>query len=104
MILRFAEWLLEIVESERSAPRHYFTKTMVDLSRPPNNVIVGFCSMKAYGMHLRCCPTEFICSSRNSGVTTFVNEETQEVEEFMGWVEEILEFNYRTTCVLVLVC
>jgi hypothetical protein len=70
--------------------------------------------MKAYGMHLRCWGVEEHMSASDSGVAAAFecvhrgssNDPTQVVrkEEHLGWIEEILELNYREHCIVVLAC
>lgn len=41
----------------------------------------------------------------DSGVqATFSDDAGEETEEYVGWIEEILELEYRSTCVIVFLC
>jgi hypothetical protein len=81
-------------------------------SKLPDLNATSYKSMKAYGMHLRCRGVEEHMSTSDSGIAvTFEhvqrrssNDPTQLVrkEEYLDWIEEILELNYREHCVVVL--
>jgi hypothetical protein len=94
---------------------HVIPETVVDLSRPPKLLATSFRSMRAYGMHLRCKSAEIGAETVDSGVAvSFLprmsidalrrNELDNTSTEYVGWIEEIVELDYRRHCVIVLAC
>lgn len=101
----FPDWLKQTVEADRRTRSRTIDQTTYDLSRPPSLIATAYRSMKAYGMHLRCRSVEASRTSMDSGVhAIFTDDAGEETEEYVGWVEEILELEYRSTCVVVLLC
>lgn len=113
---KFPIWLRNKVASiiDEQGP-HSISRTVVDLSRPPKPCATSFRSMRAYGMHLRCKSAEICADTMDSGVAVLFlprmtsntlrhNEVSSETTEYVGWIEEILELDYRRHCVIVLLC
>ena len=101
----FPEWLTVTVEADRRTGSRTIDQTTYDLSRPPSLIATAYRSMKAYGMHIRCRSVEASRTTMDSGVhATFTDDAGEETEEYVGWIEEILELEYRSTCVVVLLC
>ena len=101
----FPDWLTAAVASDRASGLRRVDQTTFDLSRPPSFNATAYRSMKAYGMHFRCRSVEASNTTMDSGVhASFTDDGGAETEEYVGHVEEILELDYRRTCVVVLVC
>jgi hypothetical protein len=83
-------------------------------SRLPDSNATSYKSMKAYGMHLRCKGTKVHMSTSDSGVAAsferilrLSGDDRNPIvrrEEYLGWIEEILELNYMEHCIVVLTC
>lgn len=101
----FSVWLRTAVDTDRAARSRRIDQTTYDLSRPPTVNATAYRSMKAYGMHFRCRSIEASGTTMDSGVhATFTDDEGAQTEQYVGHVEEILELDYRRTCVVVLLC
>jgi hypothetical protein len=85
-----------------------------EASRLPEEVATGYRAMYAHGIHLRIRETKRDKVTSDSGVAAAVSTHSRSrnvnytedlvTTEFVGWVEEILELNYRSHCCIVLVC
>lgn len=101
----FPDWLTVAVDTHLAAGSRSIDQTTYDLSRPPSLHATAYRSMKAYGMHFRCRSVEASSTTMDSGVhATFTDDAGVATDEYMGHVEEILELDYRRTCVVVFVC
>jgi hypothetical protein len=73
-----------------------------------------YCSVTAYGMHIRVRSAEEEKNTSDSSVAATFMQPRRGTEndaipslvpvEYVGWVEEIVELNYGGHCVIVLVC
>jgi hypothetical protein len=80
-----------------------------DSSEPPKNIATSYKAMKAY---FWCKTAELGNKTADSGIAaTFVHDQFSSViglndapieKEYVGWVEEILELDYKGHCVVVL--
>jgi hypothetical protein len=80
----------------------------------PEKVAIGYRAMYAHGIHLRICEAEkekvtfdsrvAAAVWRRSGSRNVHCADEVETAEYVGWVEEILELNYRRHSCIVLVC
>jgi hypothetical protein len=111
---KFSTWLKsKISVAYASDPSSISPILLASLKLPDLNA-TSYKSMKAYGMHLRCKNVEEHMSASNSGVAAAFdrvyrvgpNDSSTMLwkEEYLGWIEEILELNYRDHCVVVLAC
>lgn len=101
----FLDWLTVTVEADQRTGSRTIDQTTYDLSRPPSLIATAYQSMKAYGMHIHCRSVEASRTTMDSGVqATFSDDAGEETEEYVGWIEEILELEYRSTCVIVFLC
>ena len=109
----FAEWLQEEVGKAMQTDDKP-TEDVFQASKLPERMATGYRTMYAHGMHLRIREAEQDKVTCDSGITATVSErrrsraseEVDEIDtsEYVGWVEEILELNYRSHCCVVLVC
>jgi hypothetical protein len=84
------------------------------LNIPPTIKAIAYRSTYAYGNHIRVKSVETNLLSMDSRVAAVfgttcrsnVNDRNpiEADVEYVGYVEEILELNYGTTCVIVLLC
>jgi hypothetical protein len=87
---------------------------LLAFSKLLNSNTTSYKSMKAYGMHLRCRGAEVHMSTADSGVVALfeqfhklnMDDPNPKVrrEEYLGWIQEILELNYREYYVVLLAC
>ena len=109
----FADWLREEVGKAYNLD----DKPTVDVyegSRLPNVMATGYRAMYAHGMHLRIRGAEVEKVTCDSGVAAAIYERRRSrdaesmddvfTNEYVGWVEEIIELNYRSHCCVVLLC
>ena len=109
----FAEWLKVEVEKANNSVE----KPILDVyqsSKLPEPIATGYRAMYAHRMHLRIRGAEEEKITCDSGVAAVVWERrrSRNVEvgdklltaEYVGWVEEIIELNYRSHCCIVLLC
>jgi hypothetical protein len=109
----FAKWL----EHEVGAAANSVDKPSqeeIEESRLPEKMGTTYRAMYAHGMHLRIRSAEEEKVTYDSGVAAAVLRRSRgragarsgEVEktEYVGWIEEIMELNYRNHCCIVLVC
>ena len=89
------------------------TKDIFEASRVPKSMATGYRAMYAKGMHIRVHDAEDDKLTSDSGVAASVWRRQREPELgrtflsgkwYVGWVEEIIELNYRSHCVAVLAC
>ena len=109
----FALWLEEEV-GKAAQTNDKPTEDVINGSRLPERMATGYRAMYAHGMHLRIREAEQDKVTSDSGVAAAVserrrrrdNEVVDEIDtaEYVGWIEEILELNYRSHCCVVLVC
>jgi hypothetical protein len=112
-LLEFTEWLKEEVAKAMQSN----DKPMKDVykaSRLPERVAMGYKAIYVYGMHLRIWEAEEDKVTCVSGVAVAVWEykrsrdyeamDNLDSAENVGWVEEILELNYRSPCCIVVLC
>jgi hypothetical protein len=87
---------------------------VMEASKLPEIVATAYHAMYTYGMHLRiktteeeklCCHSAIAASvwRRNRAIEGF-HSGSLESMEYVGWIEEILELNYRSHCCIVLLC
>jgi hypothetical protein len=109
----FVEWLKEEVGKANDSD----DKPTLDVYKSPyllERMATGYRAMYAHGMHLRIRGVEEDKVTCDSGVATVVWERrrSQNVEcgdklltaKYVGWVEEIIELNYRSHCCIVILC
>ena len=109
----FVDWLKEEVGKAYMSD----DKPTVDVyesSRLPEIMATAYRAMYAHGMHLRIRGAEEDKVTCDSGVAAAVWERrrSRNIEvgdevctaEYVGWVEEIIELNYRSHCCVVLLC
>ena len=109
----FAEWLKDEVEKANNSDEKP-TRDVYESSRLPERLATGYRAMYAHGMHLRIRGAEEDKVTCDSGVAAAVWERrrNRNVEcgdevvtaEYVGWVEEIIELDYRSHCCIVLLC
>ena len=110
---KFAEWLKDEVEKANNSDE----KPSVDVyqsSRLPETMGTGYRAMYVHGMHLRIRGAEEDKVTCNSGVAAAVWERRRSrnvdceddlfTSEYVGWVEEIIELDYRNHCCVVFLC
>ena len=110
----FAEWLKEEVGNAYNNSDEKPSVDVYESSRLPEVIATGYRAMYAHGMHLRIQGAEVEKVTCDSGVAAAVlerrrsrNAETVDdviSAEYVGWIQEILELNYRSHCCIVLLC
>jgi hypothetical protein len=111
---RFSSWLEAEISAAYAADPQSVSPLLLASSKLPDVNATSYKSMKAYGMHLCCKGAEVHMSTADNGVATSFdrlhkssmdgpNPEVRR-EEYLGWIKEILELNYREHCVVVLAC
>jgi hypothetical protein len=109
----FADWLRhEISEAAKSSDKP--SAEEIQESRLPERVGTAYRAMYAHGMHLRIKSAEEEKVTCDSGVASAVQRQSRaralniseqfQTAEYVGWIEEILELDYRNHCCIVLVC
>jgi hypothetical protein len=109
----YKNWILPTI-SKTINDGENIEEEVIQLSIPPTMKATAYRSTYAYGNHIRVKSVETNLVTMDSGVATIfgtpcrsnVNDRNSiEAEvESVGYVEEILELNYGTTCVIVLLC
>ena len=109
----YENWILPAI-SKAINDGENIEEEVIQLSIPPTMKATAYRSMYAYGNHIRVKSAETNLVTMDSGVAAVfgttcrssVNDRNPiEAEvEYVGYVEEILELNYGTTCVIVLLC
>ena len=87
---------------------------VVSLSKPPSDLATKYCSIWAFGNHLRVASAEIHLTTCDSGVAAIFRHLCRSGPrdrhlvladvEYVGQVHEILELNYGGLCVIVLLC
>ncbi len=87
---------------------------VIHYSQPPERYATTHRVMHAFGMHLRVRSSEDGLVTRDSCVVATFTEQLrwgirngrpiERTEEYVGYIEEILELDYRNHCTTVLVC
>jgi hypothetical protein len=109
----FADWLRTEVSAVDESPFKP-SADVLEASRLPEMLATGYRHMYAHGMHFRIKDAEeekLICDSaivasvskRKTGRES-LNAGEMETVEYVGWIHEIIELNYRSHCCIVLLC
>lgn len=109
----FASWLTTRVKTLQNAGQRV-DDDVVQYSQPPERYATSHRQMHAFGMHLRIRTAELGLVTRDSGVVASFTRQLrwglrngqplQRTEDYVGYIEEILELDYRNHCTTVLVC
>ena len=110
---KFQDWLLQGIEAATNSEEKPSAEEVQE-SRLPETVATSYRAMYAHGMHLRIRTAEeekVTCDSavaaavlrRNRGRSSDRGGQVQKTE-YVGWIEEIVELDYRNHCCVVLVC
>ena len=110
---RFATWLTERVSRQRQAGLEV-DDDVLQYAQPPERYAIAHKKMYAFGMHFRVRGAEGGLVTRDSCVVaSFIRQipwglrngqPIETTEEYVGYIEEILELDYRNHCTTVLVC
>jgi hypothetical protein len=109
----FAEWLrLEVARATDGDDKP--SRDVIERSRLPEIVATAYHVMHAHGMHLRIYTAEEDKVTCGSAVASAVlrrgrshepfHQDFMETKQYVGWIQEILELNYRSYYCIVLVC
>jgi hypothetical protein len=111
---KFSIWLESEISTAYSSDPDSVSPLLLASSKLPDLNATSYKSMKTYGMHLRCKSVEEHMSASDSGVAAAFDcvyrvggngsGPMVQKEEYLSWIEEILELNYRDHCVVVLAC
>jgi hypothetical protein len=107
------EWM-EIDVQEGMDAGEDIEADVYNLSKPPCTEATAYKSMYAFGYHFRVATAEVSFKTVDSGVAAKFEHPWRSgicdrnpmvaPVEYVGYLKEILEVNYRTLCVTVLVC
>ena len=109
----FASWLTSRLTFQRQAGEHV-DDDVLQYAQPPERYAISHQKMYAFGMHFRVRSAEGGLVTRDSCVVASFTrqvpwglrngEPIETTEEYVGYIEEILELDYRNHCTIVLVC
>ena len=109
----FPSWLTTEVRTQQDAGQHV-DPDVVQYATPPQRHAVAHCQMHAFGMHFRVRSVEADRVTCDSAVVASFTEQLrwrlrngrpiEVTKEYVGYIEEILELDYRNHCTTVLVC
>jgi hypothetical protein len=109
----FSKWLEEAVSLASESADKPLADVM-EASKLPESRATAYRAMYTKGMHLRIRTAEEEKITCDNAVVSAVWKRSRSTDsnaggtldkmEYVGWVEEILELNYRTHCVIVLLC
>ncbi len=109
----FPSWLSAEVKIAEDAGEHV-EADVVQYAQPPERNAVAHRQMHAFGMHLRVHSAESDRVTCDSAVVASFTEQLrwglregrpiEVTKEYVGYIEEILELDYRNHCTTVLVC
>jgi hypothetical protein len=113
VVPKFAEWLQEEVATAANSTEKPIYDEFKE-SKLPEHVATSYRAMCAHGMHLRIKSAEDDKVTCDNGVAAAILRRNRgrrvsrpwelESREFVGWIEEILELDYRSHSCIVLVC
>jgi hypothetical protein len=109
----FADWLKERVEHAQRSGEH-LEEDIKQYACPPERYATSHRQMYSFGMHLRVRSCEGGLVIRDSCVVAAFTQQLrwgirngrpiERTSEHVGFIEEILELDYRNHCTTVLVC
>ena len=109
----FATWLTEKVKTLLDASED-FNDDVLQYTQPPERFATSHRQMYAFGMHLRIRSVEGGLVTRDSGVVASFTQQLrwglhngrpmERTDDYVGYIEEILELDYRNHCTTILVC
>ena len=109
----FSAWFHAAVERDMVASMHV-EEDVKNLTLPPSCEAKSYCSMYAYGNHIRVRSAEVELSTSDSGVAATFSQvcrasrkdrnHTVANVEYVGWVEEIIGVDYGKFELLLLYC
>ena len=110
----FSIWLESEISVAYALDPSSVSPMLLASSKLPDLNAMSYKSIKAYGMHLHCKSIEEHISAFDSGVVVAFNcvyrvgandlSSLLRKEEYLGWIEENLELNYRNHCMVILAC
>lgn len=109
----FPAWLTARVQTVQAAGE-YVEPDVVQYGQPPEQYAIAHRQMYAFGMHLRVHSAEGGRVTCDSAVVASFTEQLrwglrngrpiERTNDYVGYIEEILELDYRNHCTTVLVC
>lgn len=109
----FASWLTRRVQTLQDEGEHV-DDDVVQYSQPPERYAVAHRQMHAFGMHFRVRSAEGGLVTRDSCVVASFTSQLrwglrngrpiERTDDYVGYIEEILELDYRNHCTTILVC
>lgn len=109
----FAVWITSRIKSMQEAGQHV-DDDILQYTQPPERYATMHRHMYAYGMHFRVRSAEVGLLTQDSCVVASFTRQLrwglrnrrpiERVDEYVGYIEEILELDYRNHCTIVLVC
>ena len=109
----FATWLTSRLSRQRSSGEDVDVD-VAQYAQPPERYAISHRKMYAFGMHFRVRGAEGGLVTRDSCVVASFTRQIpwglrngrpiETTEEYVGYIEEILELDYRNHCTTVLVC
>ena len=109
----FSKWLQD--EVKRCQENHVeMPQNIIDSSKPPSLVARKFRAMNAYGIHYRVKTAELSLTTCDSGIAAKFRRPwrsrlrdhnlVEAVVEYVGYLQEIVELDYTSHCVVIFVC
>ena len=109
----FADWLkARVLETEHVSDR--LEEDVIQYSCPPERVAISHRHMNAFGMHLHVRTSEGALVTRDSCIVATYTQHLRwrirngkpidHTAEHVGYIQEILELDYRNHCTTVLLC
>ena len=112
-LLPFASWLSARVQSLQDAGEQV-EADILQYAQPPQRYAIAHRQMYAFGIHFRVHSAEGGLVTRDSCVVASFSQQLrwglrngrpiERTDEYVGYIEEILELDYRNHCTTVLVC
>lgn len=109
----FASWVSARVSALQDAGEHVH-EDVIQYGQPPERYVVSHRQMHAFGMHFRVRSAEGGLVTRDSCVVASFSRQLrwglrngrpiERTDDYVGYIEEILELDYRNHCTTVLVC
>ena len=109
----FASWVANRVQTLRATGEHVH-EDVIQYGQPPQRYAISHRQMHAFVMHLRVRSAEGGLVTQDSCVVASFTQQLrwglrngqpiERIDDYVGYIEEILELDYRNHCTTILVC